>query len=648
MSLLSSENCNLSHVSISVQKFKILKYFLITAFSLIYSSVFTANTALHHIPDSLISGADALILSKSETIEIFSRNKIRYECKQKSVIYKNDKNTSPTTYIVPYNLFVKVNKLLISISSADGKKIKEFSRKDFKDFAYNDGFSVANDARYLYLKLDAYPTPFLVEFFVSTDRSQSYHLPELRFYEGANVSVLEKEFKVLQHDPENKLMVKSDIDFPYTESEIGGAKQYIWNMSNISVNAARYFQNESVYFRMNNFEMDGFAGNSSDWKELGNWFFKLNQSAGELDNKSKAEISSLIESIKSPREKVNVLYSYLQNNMRYVSVQLGIGGLRPMAPQKVHNSKYGDCKALSFYMKQLLDIAGIDSRYIIIRAGTKGVEPEQDYVMDVFNHVILCALVDHDTIFLECTSKTLPPGYLSHFTSNRTALLIEENNSRLIKTPTYDHHTNMCINRYIINPSENRVEFFTHRTGVSTEVNNLDILISMDNSEFQKNWNDLNSDISNLRVLAKSIYIDKNIPVLDLNMEFAPNKKITRSGKRYIIETSFEKSDFTRFLTHNKRKNLWEIVNGITLKDSIELAITENCKVEKTPKTVSIDNNYGSLNLSVNLTSELLVFSREVTLKISKIPSEEAELFSSFMDKINKGFSEKLILVCDK
>lgn len=102
---------------------------------------------------------------------------------------------------------------------------------------------------------------------------------------------------------------------------------------------------------------------------------------------------------KNNKEKLNRLYSYLQQNMRYVSIQLGIGGWKPMNVQQVHDFKYGDCKALSNYMKHVLNVAGIPSKYVIINAGVAENLDDTTLVRNSFNHAILAAFPDNDTVF---------------------------------------------------------------------------------------------------------------------------------------------------------------------------------------------------------------------------------------------------------
>src|SRR6202012_193753 len=148
-----------------------------------------------------------------------------------------------------------------------------------------------------------------------------------------------------------------------------------------------------------------------------------------------AEVKKMTDTIKTDKEKAKFLYKYLQQNVRYVSIQLGIGGYKPFPATFVDEKKYGDCKALANYMRALLKAVNIPSYYAIIRAGTNQEPADFSFNENVFNHAIVCIPFKNDTTWLECTSNTSPFGKLGSFTENRNALLITEDGGKLVNTP---------------------------------------------------------------------------------------------------------------------------------------------------------------------------------------------------------------------
>src|SRR6185312_11941569 len=124
-------------------------------------------------------------------------------------------------------------------------------------------------------------------------------------------------------------------------------------------------------------------------------------------------------------------------NTHYVGIELGIGGWQPFDAASVYKQRYGDCKALANYMVALLKEAGIHAYPVLIRAGADADPIDTDIACNQFNHVIAAALAGRDTVWLECTSQTLPPGYLSSFTADRNGLLLDDSGGHLVHTPVY-------------------------------------------------------------------------------------------------------------------------------------------------------------------------------------------------------------------
>jgi hypothetical protein len=179
----------------------------------------------------------------------------------------------------------------------------------------------------------------------------------------------------------------------------------------------------------------GVQGSTSSWSTFGNWVDELNKGLTALPESEKYTVRSLILGMKDTVSMVRTLYHYMQDHTRYVSVQLGIGGMKSYPASYVSVNKFGDCKALSMYMKALLECVGIDSHLVLIERDEYPDPFYTEFPISQFNHVLLAVPVANDTIWLENTSSTGAMGYVDVTTQNRPALLVDGKNSRLVRTP---------------------------------------------------------------------------------------------------------------------------------------------------------------------------------------------------------------------
>src|SRR5690606_29575405 len=97
------------------------------------------------------------------------------------------------------------------------------------------------------------------------------------------------------------------------------------------------------------------------------------------------------------------------------------------------------------YMYSILKEVGITSYYSLIRAGENAKYITEDFPSQQFNHVILSVPIHEDTIWLECTSQTMPAGYLGDFTTDRPALIVDEKGGKMVRTPKYAMDQNLQI-----------------------------------------------------------------------------------------------------------------------------------------------------------------------------------------------------------
>src|SRR5690606_9631979 len=211
-----------------------------------------------------------------------------------------------------------------------------------------------------------------------------------------------------------------------------------------------------VKFALSKFHLEGVNGNASSWAELGNWINRdLLAKTDELPESTKQTVRDLVKDVTDPIEKSRIIDQYVQNKTRYVSIQLGIGGWKPMLAKDVDRLGYGDCKALTNYTKALLESIDVTSYYTVIYSNHDKQSMTEDFFSMQGNHIIL-ALPDGDNMnWLECTSQITPFNFLGDSTDDRLALVIKPEGGELLRTHIYDTPKNIQFSKaeYTINES---------------------------------------------------------------------------------------------------------------------------------------------------------------------------------------------------
>ena len=389
------------------------------------------------IPDSLKKNADAVVREDIQKFRVKDVNSATLEVHE-IVTVLNEEGKSHLTFHYTSDKFDYLSDAEISVYNAAGSKLNSYNKKDMQTVAFGEG--LVEDGQTTFFRVTAPSYPITVETNYTIKYKGILNYPN-DYIQNAYNSV-EHFMYTVEVPTELGLrykVVNSDVKTIVTEAK--DATVYNWEVKNLVAKknekhnggSSRYVS--AILLAPNKFKLDDFEGDMSTWKNFGEWNYKLIGNGNKLSEKGKAVIQSLVKDAKTDEEKARIIYAYLQKNMRYVSIQLGIGGWRPFPADFVQEKKYGDCKALSNYTQAALDAAGIKSYYAVVNAGANEEPAKEDFPASRFNHIILCIPQPKDSIWLECTSTTSDFGELGDFTENRKALLITENGGVLVNTP---------------------------------------------------------------------------------------------------------------------------------------------------------------------------------------------------------------------
>jgi hypothetical protein len=405
------------------------------------------------IPDSLKKDAD--VVTREETIKFILKdpNSARYEVHQVLTVL-NENGKGYLNFREYSDKFQVLDDAEIKIYDLLGVRRNTYTKKDMVTQAYT-GSGLVPEGKITYFSVIASSYPLTIEINYVIRHKGLFHYPDNYFQVPYN-SVQHATFEM--ESPEDLPIRYKIVNCNYqpTISKEGNRVKYNWEVNNLI--ALKVERNSGlaenflpkVLLGPTKFQLDEYEGDMSTWKSFGEWYRRVYMKTTELKEDRKLFYANLVKEAKTDRQKAEILYTYLQNNMRYVSIQLGIGGLKPFPASFVDDKKYGDCKALSNYLKSALDAVGVKSNVVIIEGSTKPKTVLDDFPIHYFNHVILCIPKPKDSIWLECTSTTLPFAELGSWTENRKAMMVTDDGGVLVNTPVSSYLKNtQAINTVI-------------------------------------------------------------------------------------------------------------------------------------------------------------------------------------------------------
>jgi hypothetical protein len=628
-----------------------MKKYIAVLFLSIPSLLFAQNYNAASIPDSLTKNANAV--KRFEELKVIikspSRAIVRHKC---AITILNEEGRRFANYVNSYAKLHWINSIDGTLYDAAGKELKSVKKKDISDVSYNDEMSLMTDARLKQHSFYYSNYPYTVEYEDEEEYDGVIGLPNWMPVETEKLSVQQSRFVV--EAPVDYQVRFKQICYSNKPVVTPGSKTtvYQWEVNNIAAIKRELFSPDwdeittNVFIAPTKFQYGGYEGDMSSWQGLGKYISGLYEGRDVLPDNVKADVHRIADNISNKKEKIEALYQYLQNNTRYISIQLGIGGLQPFEAKEVAAKKYGDCKALSNFMVSILKEAGIKANPVIITAGDGERGLWEDFSANYFNHVVVC-VPDKDTTWLECTSQTTSAGYMGSFTGNRKALLLGDDGGHVVATPFYNKEDNLQvrkINAVINTEGALSVDVSTHFTGQQQEM--LHSLIHDATAQQREKFLNEAINLATYKI-EKSDYKEQKgrVPAVDEYLKISAPNYASVSGKRLFIVPNIFNKGGSKLSTDEPRRFDIKFDYPYRDVDTIHITIPDGYQAEVLPKDVLLESKFGkySINFKVNGNSVDVVRISEANAGVFP-PSDYNALAKFFEDKY-KADRVKLVLV---
>lgn len=567
----------------------------------------------------------------------------------------DESGNSASSFVENTDSYISISSFSGSVSHK-GKVLSKISKNDLKVQSLSSGLAEDNQTVY-YSPSAPYPYTVKYEYTVSYKKGVAF-FPTFMPVSDEKVTVDNASF-TLEIPSGTQIQYYSSIGEPSFETK-GNTDRHSWKVSGykgftIEHNMPSVIEIVPFVFAAPiDFMYGGTYGSQKNWNEVGKWLNSLQSGVNDLPEDFKAELREMTNGCKTTYEKVSVLYKYLRDNTRYVSIQYGLGGYIPAPASSVLKSGYGDCKALGNYMKSMLEAVGVPSDYVILNTDRAKTLPNLTS-FGLMNHVMLAVPLEEqkDTLWVECTNPSYPLGYRHSGIAGHQVVLLREEGGVPMTVPSYPDSLRRDAQKTVVTLDQK---------GGATLVGHRDMYLNR--TEAYLNFGSLAPDVqSRALTSAMKIHPDK-VTVTGIGNNFGDYEK---EGKGfcphvwvdYSMSTAvYANSDGSRMfvpfnpvaqgMSFQRGTRIHDLIlsSGSSHEDTVEVQIPEGYGIESLPEPVELHTEWGDFSATAEQKGEgTLEMKISYSFRPVRLPADKYDEYRNFARTVNRAVESKIVLV---
>lgn len=458
-------------------------------------------------------------------------------------------------------------------------------------------------------------------------------------------------------------------NYPVLGSQSDEPNQISWQLSNVPAVAIEDYMPpwravagrvDVKYFSPTNTVQAEQAGS---WSDVGLWYANLTSSQRESTPEIQAEVNSLTANAKTTMDKIRAITSYVQRHIRYVAIEIGIGGWRPHTADEVFKNQFGDCKDKATLLMTMLHDAGIQSHYVVVQV-SRGIVQPKFACAGYFDHVIvaielppdvpttnLYALVDdpklRKLLFFDPTDPYTPVGYLPYYEQDNYVLVASREGGELVHLPLSPPATNrlLRVGRFAVNATGGLVGSVREiRWGQPAADSREEYLETAPKDRAKIVTNFLGTFLDNFQLLSASL------------------GDLTQFDQSFIVNYSLSAPDYAkqvgdlillrpRVLGEKDpdvnpagRKYPLQFSNATLQTDQFDFTLPPGYKVDALPAPVNVDCGFISYKSQMSVTANVLHYSRLYEVNHVNVPVADMGELHKAMGAIEQDERASVIL----
>jgi len=390
----------------------------------------------------------------------------------------------------------------------------------------------------------------------------------------------------------------------------------------------------------------------ANWQQMGLWYLRLTSERITPSPELKQKVVELTSRIPSTVDKMRALAKFVQEDIRYVAIELGIGGFQPHAATDVFAHRYGDCKDKATLLISMLREIGVESYYVVIN-DERGSVTSETPAYNAFNHVIvaiklpsnadqpwLAATFNHPKLgrilFFDPTNEATPFGEIGGYLQANYGLLVSAGGGELVELPKLPSamnsvHRTAKLSLDTMGNLQGSVEeirvgdrAWSQRMALRRVTKNTDRIKPIENI--------LAGSLSNFHITKASI---TNLQAFDqpfgFNYSFEAINYAKNAGSLLLVRPRVIGVKASGILeTKEPRLFPVEFEGPVQDIDDFEIILPQGYVVDDLPPPVDADFGFASYHSKTEVKGNVLDYSRTFEVKELSVPVSKTEELKKF------------------
>jgi hypothetical protein len=407
-------------------------------------------------------------------------------------------------------------------------------------------------------------------------------------------------------------------------------------------------------------------GSQANWASIGRWYANLSRGRRDVSPEIRQKVTELTANAKTKLAQIQALAGFVQRDIRYVAIEIGVGGYQPHAARDILVDGYGDCKDKATLLSAMLQGVGVESYYVLINTNRGVVEPNFPSAL-TFNHAILAIRLPADIpteslyalhkdpklgnlLFFDPTDSMTQLGYLPGPLQENYGLLVTQDGGELVELPLLAPSVNRLFRaaKLSLTPSGDLAGVVEEiRWGVPDAIRRAQLLAAPQAERQKKLESFLGSFLGGLVLESSHVEnlenYDKNLVV---TYTFLARDYAKRAGNLLLIRPRVlgEKSMDLTQEKGKERKYPVEFDSTSLETDMFDIAIPSGYEVDELPAPVDIKSPFGEYTSKIEFQQNVLKYQRTLQISSVEIPADRVDELKKFFSEIDTDQRSSAVL----